>query len=500
MLWQQVRNDYPLEKVDKRKEELKEILGKPVTKEVREKFRNYETVRTWLTAIKSDSSTVPDDEDYESGTELHYMGYFIKFTWWLKKDPDRIIAERIKDTKSSDVRVRRRYENLVLEFSLGYKMQKKMRAASEARVAIKSFFYHNGVPLFIKSGKKTNRNMPKTLTIEEVRRILEFCDAREKALVLVLLQSGMRPETLVLLTYGHIKNDFEAGVNPVRIDLSISEVKGGYAPYTAFIGKEACEALRKYLDYRCRGTKKIPPEIITENSPLFRKIDSVAPITCGEVRQIIDKVCRAAGIKKHVTPYTFRRTCQTRMEYAGVSGNWVDRLMGHIPRGAQGAAYSGPGELLREAYLKAEPFISVSEPVQTASDKNVKREVARLVLKTIGVDLDEILKKRGIRSLDEMTDEDVQALYKEYKKALRASGVLSSQLESRNTSDAKNCMNNFSPNAQVCPNCNSTGWKESDKFCGMCGNSLIVKCPKCGKENSEKSSFCTQCGAKLACS
>ena len=450
-----------MKKVDKRKEELKEILGEPVTKEVREKFRNYETVKTWLTAIKSDSSTVPDDEDYESGTELHYMGYFIKFTWWLKKDPDRIIAERIKDTKSSDVRVRRRYEKLVLEFSLGYKMQKKMRAASEARVAIKSFFYHNGVPLFIKSGKKTNRNMPKTLTIEEVRRILEFCDAREKALVLVLLQSGMRPKTLVLLTYGHIKNDFEAGVNPVRIDLSISEVKGGYAPYTAFIGKEACEALRNYLDYRCRGTKKIPPEIITENSPLFRKIDSVAPITCGEVRQIIDKVCRTAGIKKHVTPYTFRRTCQTRMEYAGVAGNWVDRLMGHIPRGAQGAAYSGPGELLREAYLKAEPFISVSEPVQTASEKNVKREVARFVLKIIGVDLDEILKKRRIKSLDEMTEEDIESLHEDFIRVWQLLSASRPRPESEKGSNTDDCTDNFSSTNPVCPNRNSLGCKEN---------------------------------------
>lgn len=479
---------------------LKKILTRCVSKKDREKFREFETVDTWLTAIRCDSSTVSkskvNDEYWESGTELHYLGYLIKFCWWISKDPDQIISERLENYKSSNVQVRLRFEKLVRKFSLGYKMQKKLVAARESRVALKSFFHHNTVPLIIKSSKKVHVKVRRTLKIEEVKRILEFCDVREKALVLILLQSGIRPETLVLLTYGHIKHDFEAGVFPVCIDLTVFEVKGGYAPYTALIGKDACEALRNYFNYRMRGTEKIPPEKITDKSPLIRKIDSFEPISYGEVCKIIKKVCRAAGNEQNVTPYTFRRTFQTIMEDAGVPLNWVDRLMGHIPRGAQGEAYSQPHERLRKRYLTAEPFLSVSNSVTITDENNVKLEVLHVLAKMCGVDLDEVLEKRKIKSLEEMTDEEVEALYEEYRKALQILGQSSFQkIENRNsTVDIKDCGSSAD---RVCPNCDSSGWKEDDNFCGACGNSLIAKCPKCGKKNNNGHKFCPKCGANL---
>ena len=467
--------------------------------ERRKQFKaNYASVHRWLVAIRCNPS-----RDDGKGTQAHYLNYLIRFCWWYGKNPDQIIAQRIEDMKSSDLNRRLRFETLVMEFYLGYEKQNKLVAARESAVALKSFFKFNSAQINIKSPKKVHEVQRERLTIEEVKKMLEFCDVREKALILVLLQSGMRPQTVTWLSYGHVRIDLESGTLPVRIRLTAFEVKGKYAPYTALLGKDACKALKRYLDYRRRGTKKIAPEAIRDSSPLFRQISKLKPITYEEIRNLIKKVRKAAGIEKRVTPYAFRRTFQTIMErHLPAHPNWVDHLMGHIKfSGAQGDAYSRPTiEELTEAYKEAEPFISVSETLPIINEKSVKMEMLRVMARFCGVNLDEILEKREIKSLDEMTDEDVEALYKEYRKALRASGVLSSQLESRNTSDVKKCMNNFSPNAQVCPNCNSTGRKESDKFCGMCGNPLKMKCPKCGKKNSEKSNFCTQCGAKLACS
>lgn len=486
------------------RKKLKLVLARRLCKEDRMKFREYKSVRRWLAAIEGESNA--DYISDETETEIHYLSYLAKFCWFcqkmhLAKDPDDIIAKRIKDMKSSDIEKRMKFETSLRKFRIGYKVQRKLVAGRESAVAVKSFFFHNSLPLAMKTGKKVCVKVKKRLTIQEVKNLLKFCDARERAIVLLLLQSGARPETLVLLTYGHVKGQLESGDFPITVDLTVHEVKGGYAPYTMIFGTEACHALVEYIECRKRGTQNIDSEEITSESPLLRKIDSFEFIGTDELRKIIRKICVNSGSKKRITPYTFRRTFQTIME-RHMPVNWVDRLMGHVRfKGIQGEAYSVPTlQELREAYKEAEPFISVSQTVPNTTKNSVRKEMLRGMAKFCGVDLDEFVEKKELKSLDEMTEEDVEALYKEYRKALRASGASPSQLESRTASDVKNCTDNSSSNAQVCPNCNSTGWKESDKFCGICGNPLVTKCPKCGKENSKRSNFCTQCGAKLACS
>ena len=52
---------------------------------------------------------------------------------------------------------------------------------------------------------------------------------------------------------------------------------------------------------------------------------------------------------------------------------------------------------------------------------------------------------------------------------------------------------------KYCPNCNKHIENDAQRFCTVCGASLIEKntCPKCNTENSPKYTFCIKCGTPL---
>jgi hypothetical protein len=98
--------------------------------------------------------------------------------------------------------------------------------------------------------------------------------------------------------------------------------------------------------------------------------------------------------------------------------NWVDRLMGHVRyRGIQGNAYSQPTiEELRDAYRKAEPHISVSE--MKVGTSYIGTEVLSSLARIFGVDLNKVIQRRKITSLNDMADEDINQLYDEFRKLI----------------------------------------------------------------------------------
>ena len=63
--------------------------------------------------------------------------------------------------------------------------------------------------------------------------------------------------------------DLERGVIPVHLHIEADIVNGKYADYDTFLSEEAVNYLKTYLDTRMKGTRKIPPETITPDSPLI---------------------------------------------------------------------------------------------------------------------------------------------------------------------------------------------------------------------------------------
>jgi len=64
--------------------------------------------------------------------------------------------------------------------------------------------------------------------------------------------------------------------------------------------------------------------------------------------------------------------------------NWVDRILGHVPRGAQGKTYSLPDEeAMREKYVNAISELQIYGTSQPTQISGVSVEQLRQVLTTL---------------------------------------------------------------------------------------------------------------------
>jgi hypothetical protein len=137
--------------------------------------------------------------------------------------------------------------------------------------AVKTFYRVNGVkieltePLSRRVVYKDRAPKP-----EELATMMELTDLRGKVIVSSFALGGFREETFSKLLYRHIKEDLEADTIPIHIHVEIEITKGKYHDYDTFLATEAVQFLKLYLEQRKKGTRRIPPETINEESPLFR--------------------------------------------------------------------------------------------------------------------------------------------------------------------------------------------------------------------------------------
>jgi len=105
--------------------------------------------------------------------------------------------------------------------------------------------------------------------------------------------------------------------------LYIRKGKGGKQRVVP-LGKSSCAYLKEYLE-------KVRPYHAKKNQKerhLFINHSGI-PITPETLRQIIRKYRIAAGIKKTVSPHTFRRSCATHLMQQGADIRYIQELLGH---------------------------------------------------------------------------------------------------------------------------------------------------------------------------
>jgi len=88
------------------------------------------------------------------------------------------------------------------------------------------------------------------LTKEIIKQILSKTTQRDKAIFLMMAESGLRCNTVVNLKYWQIKKDFENGIVPMMILTPASEIKDHVGDRWSFIGEDGVSLLRDYLKPR----------------------------------------------------------------------------------------------------------------------------------------------------------------------------------------------------------------------------------------------------------
>jgi integrase len=175
---------------------------------------------------------------------------------------------------------------------------------------------------------------------EEIQRMLAAGDLRDRVIVSCLALGGFREGTLAGLRYYHVREGLERGEVPLHVHVEAEITKGKYADYDTFLGAEAVDALRLYLDQRRQGSicEKTPPEEIVDNSPLIRdKWSSLAkPVTSKRIGDAVRELYMKAGLVKRgerqarsLRAHSLRKFFRTQLAALGMTSDYIDYMMGH---------------------------------------------------------------------------------------------------------------------------------------------------------------------------
>lgn len=189
------------------------------------------------------------------------------------------------------------------------------------------------------------------------------------------------------------KEDFEKGVIPIHVHVEAKITKGKYHDYDTFLGPEATEYLKIYLDLRRRGRRGVPPEQITDSSPLIRDGRAqVKPVTPANIHLILHRLYLKAGLIKkgsgrryELRAHSLRKYFRTQLGALGtIPTDYIEYMMGHML-----STYNDIRNRLEDLRLKyASTDLSIRSKARLS-----KIEQLRILIETSQKALDEMLSK-----------------------------------------------------------------------------------------------------------
>jgi integrase len=306
------------------------------------------------------------------------------------------------------------------------------KTISDQVKAIKVFYMVNSVSISLPYRLSNQRiNKDRAPTPEELQHLIDIADLRDKVIVSMLALGGFRIGTLAKLQYGHVKRDLESNITPVHVHVESEITKGKYCDYDTFIGKEAADFLRSYLDLRRHGSPcgKIPPEVITDTSPLIRAAHGRIPKSVDgkavyrAVHNLYVKANMLEGIRGRryiLCAHSIRKFFRTQMAALGVPTEYLEYMMGHTLSTYHDIQMKGI-EFLRNIY--AASGLSIRPKTRLS-----KIETLKEIIRAWGMNPEEILTREAMlqphrtiisNNLADTDNGEVQALSAALKDMMR---------------------------------------------------------------------------------
>lgn len=205
-------------------------------------------------------------------------------------------------------------------------------ASSQARIlsGLKSFCRYlvdeeliDRNPTDLIEGPRLGRKLPEPLDYHEIVRMLEAIDlstpegSRNRAMLEVLYSSGLRVSELVTLQ-----------LNNLYFDSGLLRVVGkGNKERLVPIGREAIKFVRIYIE-QVRGRAPHKPPQKGHESYVFLNRNGRG-MTRVMVFTIIRNLANAIGLKKSISPHTFRHSFATHLIEGGADLRAVQEMLGH---------------------------------------------------------------------------------------------------------------------------------------------------------------------------
>jgi integrase/recombinase XerD len=228
-----------------------------------------------------------------------------------------------------------------------YRASSVVRALSSVR-AFHRFLLRDGKissdPTAAVIRPKLPRSLPKPLSVDEVARVLAQPDRsakglRDRAVLETLYGAGLRISELVGLDVDDL--DLQEG--------SVRVLGKGGKERDVPIGRYARDAISAYLT-------RVRPQIVTarSRSALFLNLRG-GRLTRQGCTGIVQQHAAGAGIRKKVSPHTFRHSFATHLLEGGADVRVVQELLGHASVATTQVYTLVTREHLREVYFTSHP-------------------------------------------------------------------------------------------------------------------------------------------------
>lgn len=220
----------------------------------------------------------------------------------------------------------------ILREFLEFITESGLTAPSQARIlsGLKSFFKYltfeglmDSDPTALLEAPKLGRKLPDTLSFPEIEKLLNGIDlstpegGRNRAILEVLYSSGLRVSELV-----------ELKLNNVYAESGFLRVTGkGNKERLVPIGRDALKFLDIYLK-QIRGKPPLKTAKKGFESYVFLNRHG-SKLTRVMVFTIIKNLARAVGLKKTISPHTFRHSFATHLIEGGADLRAVQEMLGH---------------------------------------------------------------------------------------------------------------------------------------------------------------------------
>ena len=278
-----------------------------------------------------------------TATLYQYIYGVNRFSQWTNTQPDQMIRSCQDQDGDPNPKAIAKYARLLDDFVGNIQAEGLAPGTISNHVkGVKALFRCNGLKLDLAyTLSKRTIYTDRAPTPEDLQRTIDIADLRDKVIISMLALGGFRIGTLVKLQYRHVKRDLEKLVTPIHIHVEAEITKGKYHDYDTFIGQEAAEYLRAYLEQRRQGspTGRTPPENIHDESPLIR--DELTrhpkPLTPGRLHQVIHELYLKAGLitrkplgrRYDLRAHSIRKFFRTQLAALGVDRDYIEYMMGH---------------------------------------------------------------------------------------------------------------------------------------------------------------------------
>jgi integrase len=223
---------------------------------------------------------------------------------FLGKELDAIVEEYQSDVKNNMYEAFEKWEGIFDDFADWLK--KRYKATSPATLHAGALALINAnVPRSLQLKAKSPEVYAETIPpipIEDLKEIDNRCGERERTFLRILKDSGMSRSDAVRLDYGQIRQQLERGESFIRIEV-VREKE--HVKYETFIGPNAVEMLRLYVQTRERSGEKI-----TDDTPIFADAKGKR-LSSDALAQMFLRITERTG--KTVSSHRLRKFFETYM-------------------------------------------------------------------------------------------------------------------------------------------------------------------------------------------